>query len=115
MDDDDCMECDDDDDDLEYIGDARKITDKVVNAFINGQRFKSGNDFTDGTTMTLHGNEIAKKEGNEVWITNAGWATKTTKERLNGIPGVSIQQKAGTWYLNGKPWDGEWIKVDIDA
>jgi hypothetical protein len=30
---------------------------------------------------------------------------------LNGLDGVSIQQKAGIWYLNGKEWEGELIDV----
>lgn len=61
------------------------------------------------TIMKLHGNEIAYRYNDPkktLSITNAGWATNTTKERLNSIPGVSIQQKAGVWYLNGQVWDG---------
>lgn len=41
----------------------------------------------------------------------AGYATVTTKERLNALEGVGIQQKKGKWYLNGVEWNGEWIKV----
>jgi hypothetical protein len=44
-----------------------------------------------------------------VTISNAGWFSKTTKERLNGLYGVSISQKAGEWYLNGIKWGGHWI------
>jgi hypothetical protein len=36
----------------------------------------------------------------------------TTKERLNGLTGISIQQVRGNWFLNGRAWDGEWINVD---
>lgn len=36
-----------------------------------------------------------------------GWATPPTKERLNALDGVSIQQKKGKWYLNGVEWSGE--------
>lgn len=49
---------------------------------------------------------------NVLEITNAGWATNTTKERLNGIPGVSISQRKGIWYLNGKEWGGKFIKIN---
>jgi hypothetical protein len=44
-------------------------------------------------------------------ITNAGWRSNTTKERLNGLPNVSIQQKKGDWYLNGEVWNGQSTEV----
>lgn len=58
--------------------------------------------------MYLHRNLIAEKnfQNGEIAITNAGWNTDTTKERLNGIPGVSITQKNWKWYLNGEEWGG---------
>jgi hypothetical protein len=72
----------------------------------------SGNSATDNYTMRLHGNLIAKIDADgTLAITNAGWFTNTTKERLNGIPGVSICQKKGDWYLNGRKWDGGWITI----
>lgn len=60
----------------------------------------------------LHSNLIAKVSIDGLFITNAGWESNTTKERLNGINGVSIQQKKGVWYLNGTEWNGELIKVN---
>lgn len=90
----------------------RKITETVTTAILNRQSRKVGNTHTDGNTLFLHGNAIARfnSDGN-LEITNAGWATKTTKERLNALPGVSIYQKAGQWYLNGEPWNGEWTVI----
>ena len=44
-------------------------------------------------------------------ITNCGWETATTKERLNALPNVRIQQKKGIWYLNDVEWDGKLIDV----
>ena len=68
--------------------------------------------------MFLHGNCIATRahfgaelKDNQFMISAAGWKTNTTKERLNGLPGVSIRQKKGEWYLNGKLWDGNWIII----
>lgn len=97
---------------------ARKITQDAANAFIVGANFRRDNtsvvvDNVDGTvTMFLHGNQIAKKMvGVEVQVSNAGWFSNTTKERLNGIPGVSVCQRKGVWYLNGKEWDGSWTTV----
>lgn len=94
----------------------RKITDNVTNAFMNGIAFKSGNDKVEindnEVQMFLHGHLIAKRtKGNKLFITNCGYFTNTTKERLNGLPNVSIQQKKGVWYLNGKEWDGKFIEV----
>ncbi len=90
----------------------RKITKEIVAAFMNRETKKIGNSRTDGTTLYLHDNAIAKwDEEGRLWVTNAGWKSTTTKERLNGIPGVSIQQKNYTWYLNDRPWDGSWTEV----
>ena len=46
-------------------------------------------------------------------ISNAGWQSNTTKERLNGLPNVGIYQKNWQWYLNGNEWNGEWTRVGI--
>lgn len=89
----------------------RKVTQQIVNAFVQGRKLKSGNTETDGNAIWLHGNKIAEKRDGALYITNAGWASNTTKERLNGLPDVTINQKAGVWYLNGKEWDGEWAGV----
>lgn len=103
----------------------RKITTQAVNAFLNSQSFNSGNtrvtvtesDLNQYTTLSLHGHEIAHRIQNLhtgsvlIEISNAGWFSNTTKERLNGIPWVSIYQKKGVWYLNDNAWNGEWITI----
>ena len=61
--------------------------------------------------LILHGNIIAELSHEGLQITSAGWQSNTTKERLNGLPNVSIHQKDFQWYLNGELWDGEWINV----
>lgn len=99
----------------QHLEEASKVTDSIVAAFINGEKHKVKNDHTDGTALFLHRNKIAEKRDGKLWITNSGWMTKTTKERLNGLPNVSIIQKSGDWYLNGEKWDGDWIEVgDIE-
>jgi hypothetical protein len=90
----------------------RKVTQQIVDAFLRGESKKVGNTLTDGVAIWLHQNKIAEMRGNGLWISNAGWASNTTKERLNGLPEVSIQQKRGEWYLNGHAWRGEWVHVD---
>jgi hypothetical protein len=89
----------------------RQITRDVCNAFQYRQSFKSGNTRTDGRSMWLHGNKIAEWRDDGLWISNAGWSSNTTKERLNGLSGVSVQQRNFTWFLNGVEWSGEWINV----
>jgi hypothetical protein len=89
----------------------RNVTQKIKAAFDAGNSLKVGNTHTDGTAVYLHGNKIIERRAGEVWITNAGWSTNTTKERLNGITPARIYQKAGQWYLNGVEWDGGWVRI----
>lgn len=64
-----------------------------------------------GYGLFLFGNLIAVYYDNgDLEITNAGWATNTTKNRLNAL-GANITQKKGQWYLNGELWDGSWAKL----
>ena len=94
------------------------VTQNAVACFRNGGNAKFSN--TEVVTengvskMYLFGNLIATLErnvGGVMKITNAGWRSNTTKERLNGLPNVSIQQKKGLWYLNGELWNGKLTKV----
>lgn len=94
----------------------RKITREAVKAFLLEKNFRKDNTkvevTNEGTKMFLHNNLIAKIDKNKVLsITNAGWQTNTTKERLNGLPGVGISQKNFEWYLNDEKWDGSWVEV----
>ena len=64
--------------------------------------------------LKLHGNTIAVlDELGVLSVSNAGWASNTTKERLNGIPGVRVHQKNWTWFLNGQEWDGGWKRISV--
>jgi hypothetical protein len=96
----------------------KKVTQQAIRKFLDAQPFKSGNTqvhvLPNVTVLSLHGNEIAYKYNNPentVSICACGWLSNTTKERLNGIPGVSIHQKNYQWYLNGQKWDGQLIDV----
>lgn len=84
-----------------------KITEQITAAFLECKTLTIGNSRTDGNSLYLHGNRIAQHDGDSIIITNAGWFSNTTKDRLNGLPGVSIYQKKGDWYLNGEIWDGK--------
>jgi len=96
----------------------RKITEESVNAFMNARKFKKANMevevLPNVTILKLHSNKIAYRYNNPertLSITNAGWKSVTTKERLNAIPLVNIHQKNWVWYLNGEKWDGSLIDI----
>ena len=104
---------------------SRKITRESIDKFLSRETFKKSNmevekcynAFTGSVNefrLKLHGNTIAVlDEFNMLSISNAGWESNTTKERLNGLPNVRINQKKFQWYLNGNEWNGEWTRVGI--
>lgn len=72
-----------------------------------GYEFKSTNTNViakaGGIYLKLHDNTIAVKlDDGTIQVSLAGWNTKTTRERLNGIPGVSIHTVKGVPILNGQ-------------
>lgn len=90
----------------------RKITKEIVAAFLNRECKRIGNSHTKGEFLYLHDNAIACHEPDgTISITTAGWNTPTTRERLNGIPGVRVYVRDHQLYLNGRPWDGSWTEV----
>jgi hypothetical protein len=96
----------------------RKITSEAVDKFLSKTPFKKSNMQVEqvGSTfrLKLHNNTIASiDEFNMLSISNAGWRSNTTKERLNGLPNVRINQKNWNWFLNGQEWNGEWTRVGI--
>lgn len=98
----------------------KSITQDSAKAFMNATRFKKSNmkvDVLDNVTiLRLHGNAIAylyNDPQRTLSITNCGWFSKTTKERLNAIPGVSVKQKNFDWYLNDVKWDGNLVDVKL--
>jgi hypothetical protein len=96
----------------------RKITREAVDKFLSRTPFSKSNMKVEqaGNTfrLKLHNNTIAVlDEMNMLSISNAGWSSNTTKERLNGLPNVHIKQKNWNWFLNGQEWAGEWTRVGI--
>jgi hypothetical protein len=89
----------------------RKVTREIVDAFYSGVTKKVQNTRTDGRSIWLFDHKIAEVREGELWITSAGWKTMTTRERLNGLRGVSVSTRRGVWYLNGDEWNGEWVSV----
>lgn len=98
----------------------RKVTQQAIKCLLEGTPFSKDNtkvvitrDKEAGDTLCLHGTPIIKIKGDGVWITTGGWNTLTTKERLNGLRGVSVYNQRKVLHLNGQPWDGSWTKVDV--
>ena len=99
----------------------RKVTERVVKAFMQGKSLTVGNTITDGKNIFLHGNHIARKNSaGKVEVRNAGYGTSTTRERLNGIARMydspysfgqhrydQVIYRPGARDL----WDGEWTQI----
>ena len=84
----------------------RQITRKAVEALLVGASYKNTNTEVRNNAMYLHGHKIAWLDLNgQLWISHCGYKTNTTKERLNGLPGVDIRQRNYQWYVNGEEWN----------
>jgi len=92
------------------------VTQKAVATFNNkgNATFNNTQVVTENgvTSMFLFGNKIAEEKEGILRITNAGWESNTTKERLNALNGVNINQKNFVWYLNGEEWNGNWKQIN---
>lgn len=99
----------------------RKVTREIVTALMQGKAKKVGNSETDGVWLKLHNNVIATKSSDSPVVTytlsSAGWRTKTTKERLNGLLELlgapTIRQRRGVWYIGEAEFE-EYMKVTVD-
>jgi hypothetical protein len=87
----------------------RQASTVVVLAFLQRKRHKRNHDFTDGESLTLHGNKIAwHNPDGSVSMTLAGWPTSTTRDRLNTlcwhmISDKPFHQKKHEQYYNDRP------------
>lgn len=82
----------------------RKVTEEIKQAFERRKSLKVGNTRTDGTSVYLHGNEIVRRDiSGVVFATLAGYNTRTTRERVNGITGMGFHQVGFVACLDGEP------------
>ena len=95
----------------------RKITRLAIDAFLSATPFKQSNtevvvgiNLTDLIYMAITLQQLIALLVKYTSLIAAG-QTNVTKERLNGIPGVSISQKNFQWFLNGVLWDGSIVKI----
>lgn len=84
----------------------------VIAAFLEGKKKKQGNGQTDGRSLYLFGNLIAEHREDGLYVTNAGWPTRTTNKWLNMLPDVSVYMRNKKPILNGNQWDGTFQKVN---
>lgn len=91
---------------------STKTANVTVNAFMKHEPKCMGNTVSTGDSLILFGKVIAKWLDGKLWITNAGYPTRTTHDRLNEIPGVKLYVKKEVSYLNGKLWNGEWTVIE---
>ena len=81
-------------------------------ALEHGSNYTSSNTVVKDGSMWIFGNKIAfKTTSGAIYITNCGWTSRTTFDRLNAISGVWVRSIRGMLILNGERWDGEWIKI----
>ena len=95
----------------------RQITKEAVKSFFNNTNYSKSNTFVNNNKFYLHNNLIAEIKDNKLILSNCGWFSNTTKERLNGILEYIgkplIYQKNFIWYLNGNKWNGNRIEIKL--
>lgn len=94
----------------------RKITRDAHYAFFNRQNFKRDNTEVRqhdevSASLYLHGHEIAWMNADGIFINHCGYTTATTKERLNGLCGITIRQHNFQWFVDGVGWNGGTLRI----
>ena len=83
----------------------RRETSKIMNAFYRGLPAKAARTHTDGQTVWLHNNRIAwRNDHGDICFTLAGWATTTTRERINGLLSTFGMGRWGVSQRNHEQW-----------
>lgn len=94
----------------------RKIEREMIEAIKARKYYSKDNtkvvpdDENIRTRIYLHDNEIAYIEDNELWISDCGYQTKTTKSLLNCLLNhfelPIIYSKNFQWYIGIEVWNG---------
>lgn len=82
----------------------RQITRDMIKAFMERRTWQRDNTCVDGDRIYLHGNLIAERRESGLWITLAGWPTRTTRDRLNALPGGNVYQKGRRSFITPAVW-----------
>lgn len=92
----------------------RQVHEEIVGAWLQGMSKSAGGRRyrTDGTSLWVWGNLVAKKEPEGFFITDAGYQTLLTKnvlnEVLNQLGAGHISQKDFAWFLSTQQGDTKW-------
>lgn len=94
----------------------RKVTREIRESWLEGKPKTVSNTTTDGNSVWLHGNKIIEVDNGKVYATLAGWPTRTTMERLNGITNGTFytrkyQTRCTTAEGDREINSSEWIEV----
>jgi hypothetical protein len=98
---------------------VRKVELNVVSAFYKGQARAESNTLTNDTELRLFGHLIARKHAGLLQVRWAGYATCTTRSRLNAVCDIfsvphRFNIKDRTAHHNGAPVDSEaWITLGV--
>ena len=96
---------------------ARQISEDAATALMNHKTFSRSNTLVkedgDGNyELFIFSNKIAiYTYDKRLLITNAGWNSSTTRERLNAIPNVWTRTVKNQMFLNNNKWDGGWTEI----
>lgn len=94
----------------------RKIEEGMVKAISKWEDYKKDNisvcSHEEGAVFRvyLHGHMIVEKQDNDLWLSDCGYQTKTTKSRLNcilhhfNLP--TIYAKKFQWFIGDEEWTG---------
>ena len=110
----------------------RKIEKEVIGAFIKGDTKAMANTesainpTTRNLDLLLHGNRIATMSNRDgvkkLWVSNAGWPTRTTQSRLNALfrlwpkyMAARVYTKGGIQYLDSWPVGSSHTTIDLTA
>ena len=88
----------------------RKVTNEMIVAFSNNKNYKNKNTTVsvgeEETAILLHGHMIAYRDHKtgKVYISNCGYETTVTKERLNAVILSEIGTAKGKIFQKQRDW-----------
>ena len=90
----------------------RKVTRDARYALLHEKNYSSHNTWVRGNELILHSTVIVERDGLQFVLRTGGWNTPTTRDRLKAFARSCYTVK-GELHLNGEPWDGRDVRVDL--
>jgi len=90
----------------------RKVTREARAALLHEKNYTNSNTKVRGNELILHSTTIVERDGLQFILRTGGWNTPTTRDRLKAFARSCYTVK-GDLYLNGEPWDGSPVRVDL--